>query len=52
MFKAVPHEQTEWGAIFAVVDKNGRIVALDRWYLAEARAEELNRVVRRPRAIP
>jgi hypothetical protein len=37
-----PHEKTEWGQMFAIVDLDGRIVGLDRWKPANERCAALN----------
>jgi hypothetical protein len=41
-FKISPHEETEWGTMFAIVDPKGEIVGLDRYVVAKARCDELN----------
>jgi hypothetical protein len=42
-YRVEPHEETEWGQMFAIVDLDGEIVGLDRWKPAHERCAALNR---------
>lgn len=42
-----PHEETEWGTMFAIVDPSGQIVGYDRKKAAEERCAALNQPTRR-----
>jgi hypothetical protein len=41
-YRVEPHEETEWGQMFAIVDLDGEIVGLDRWKPANERCAALN----------
>lgn len=41
-FTVRPHEKTEWGMMFAIVDPRGEIVGYDRKVPAEQRCAALN----------
>jgi hypothetical protein len=41
-YRVEPHEETEWGQMFAIVDLDGEIVGLDRWKPAHERCAALN----------
>ena len=42
-FTIRPHEETEWGTMFAIVDPSGKVVGYDRKVPAEQRCAALNR---------
>lgn len=42
-FTIRPHEETEWGTMFAIVDPDGKIIGYDRRVPAEQRCAALNR---------
>jgi hypothetical protein len=41
-FTIRPHEETEWGTMFAIVDPKGEVVGLDRYAAAKQRCAALN----------
>jgi hypothetical protein len=41
-YRVEPHEETEWGRMFAIVDLDGTIVGLDRGKPANERCAALN----------
>jgi hypothetical protein len=42
-FRLVPHEETEWGTIFAIVGPWGKVYGYDRYIPAMQRCEALNK---------
>ena len=42
-FTITPHEETEWGTMFAIRDPKGQIVGLDTYTVARQRCAAFNR---------
>jgi hypothetical protein len=43
IYRVVPHEETEWGTLFAIVGPWGKIYGYDRFVPATQRCAALNR---------